>query len=136
MTTPMTDLPQRIEAASGADRALDAEIALAVGWQCLQPRTRSRHGLWLAPGKRAGIDGCLKDQPRFTESVDAALTLVPEHFRFIIDKRPFADCRQDGYRASVWCEPAIPYAEGSWAATPALALCAASLKAHIEKNQR
>ena len=66
----------------------------------------------------------------YTASLDAALSLVPEGWRFILDKRPSAETRSDGYRAVVWLEPIAPYEKmGVWAATPALALTAASLRA-------
>lgn len=110
----MDELLARLEKAEGPDRELDWEIEL----------TRGTAG---TPGGH--------ELPRYTGSLDAALTLVPEHHRFLIDKRPYADeGRPDGYRCQVY-KQGYPYrSDGSdtptaWASSPALALCIAALRA-------
>lgn len=60
----MHDLIARLEAATEGSRVLDAEIHLAIGERC---------GM--------GSDG-LYLPPHYTQSVDAALTLVPEGWRW------------------------------------------------------
>lgn len=68
----------------------------------------------------------------FLRSLDAAMSLVPEGCRFNLNKRPFAKGRQDGFHAQVWFSRYYETASdmpNAWAATPALALCAASLRA-------
>src|SRR5882672_6589194 len=63
-------LLSRLQAAAGPSRELDAEIALANGWKKSDPQ-----GYWCAP------DGDVwATPPRYTESIDAALTLLPEDF--------------------------------------------------------
>jgi len=63
-------LLSRLQAAAGPSRELDAEIALANGWKKSDPQ-----GYWCAP------DGDIwATPPRYTESIDAALTLLPEDF--------------------------------------------------------
>src|SRR5712664_179299 len=61
----MTSLLSRLQSATGPSRELDAEIALANGWRQLT------HDLW-----RKG-DNVAEEPPRYTESIDAALTLLP-----------------------------------------------------------
>ncbi len=72
--------------------------------------------------------------PDYTTSLDTALTLVPDHWRWLLDKRPWGEQRQDGFRAEVYL-PTQPYKNDrsdvptQWGPTPALALCIAALKA-------
>ena len=61
----MTTLLSRLQSATGPSRELDAEIALANGWRQLA------HDLW-----RKG-DNVAEEPLRYTESIDAALTLLP-----------------------------------------------------------
>lgn len=87
----MTDkLSDRVERLEGPDREIDEEIALAIGWTCERRRTQTRHGLWLEPGMNAKEVGYLKDPPRFTASMDAALSAAPEEVRksFLINATP------------------------------------------------
>jgi hypothetical protein len=104
----MDDLIQRIEAAEGADRALDLEIALLVG-------TKARNGH-------------LNIANHYTASIDAALTLVPEGYDWSLDN---FDGDQGMPRAWV-CKDGPFYI--ATAAIAALALCAAALKTHIERT--
>lgn len=68
----LSDLLGKLEEASEGSRELDAEIAMAVGWW------RDCSGLppvWFTPdGERA----IRNEPPHFSDSLDAALTLVPE----------------------------------------------------------
>lgn len=100
----MTDLIDRLESASEGSRELDILIATAVG-------AKRVDGPWYA---------------RYSTSLDAALTLVPEGWTGSVDV--------PGDNNGAWLDPpAAPvighervYAIG---ATSALALCIASLKA-------
>lgn len=107
----LLDLAARCEAAEGPDRELDAEIAFATGWA-----THALHKQeWLRP------DGVVCGLPEYTASLDAATSLVPEGWCWQLrhDDRPCAQFWQDG---DEYCLTAL-------AATPALAQCAAALKA-------
>ena len=67
------------------------------------------------------------------ENLQDAVDAVPDHFRYILDKRADAKHRRDGYRAHVWYGVTPAYeATQSWAATDPLALCIAILKATDE----
>jgi hypothetical protein len=71
------------------------------------------------PGRLHGKDFTV--WPNFTASIDAAVTLVPEGHRWCCDT-------MNGNRVSAFVENG---ANGKWhdAATPALAICAAALRA-------
>lgn len=120
----LQDLAERIEAADGPDRELDGDIAEAVGAvpPFVHRRDSPEWGSW-----SGGRDHW--DAPAYTGSLDAAVTLVPEGYSFNLgnDVRGWAD---------VWFDVPVydgkPY-EGR-AATPALALCAASLRARHPKG--
>lgn len=115
MENVLKDLADRIEALTGPDREVDAEIARTVyadncrnpDWEC---------GYVLA----------------YTASLDAAMTLVPT--------KPFPELRPGEWWWSVdslGCDAHVAYENhdagipeySASAATPALALCAAALRA-------
>ena len=113
----MEDLIRQIEEATGPDRGLDAEIALAIGWRLDQSEPRDR---WWEPDRSHYLD----EPPEFTASLDAALTLVPEGIA--IWRIGNNDDQWEGEG------PFLARCGGprfTFAATPALALCAAALKA-------
>lgn len=90
----MNDLITRLESADGPSYALDREIGKAVGRAFAPP------------------------QP-YTASIDAALTLVPEGWKWAVTSKNSACCHEQHIAPLNW----------SYAATPALALAAAALKA-------
>lgn len=96
----MNDLITRLESADGPDRELDAMI---------QHRITSGVGC-----------GAAQDAPRYTASIDAALTLVPDGWDWELYPREAALIHPDLPGADVFAD----------AATPALALCIAALRAH------
>lgn len=98
----MNDLIERIEAASKGSRALDWEIHV-----------------------HDGIDGkgMYGPHPRYSFSIDAALTLVPEGWTWMLDTM------EGRNEACVHGNGPVPDSAYVTAATPALALCAAALKA-------
>lgn len=137
----MTDLPSllsRLEASEGADRELDAELAVAFSgdpeaW-VVNP---SPHSIFsAAPGWwRDGSDKS-HDAPAYTTSVDAALALVE---RVLPGREWIVEGGGGGSSTAVLLAPFED--EGSGEAhtgrlkTPALALLAALLKALITKGE-
>lgn len=139
-------LADRVQAASGADKALLREVALAVGWHRYSPSEigASKPG-WIAPkdfcGEYVGKDGrrspkldslhgtSIWRQPRdYLTSLDAAMSLVPEGASWSLTNAARLP------RACVWAasplrETPPPYVK---AATPALALTAAALRARAQ----
>lgn len=126
------DLAERVEAASGPDRGLDWEIFCIHQPNRLPYYERSletarsaaeANGIW-----SVRADAIIQHErglmcPRYTASIDAAMTLVP-------DDLPIAFMSvEDVFHAGLGNDDsgnAIWYAV---AATPALALCAAALRA-------
>lgn len=125
----MNDLIERIEAASGPDREIDCAIGVAIGrFFTLPPKWEGGpvgYGYRGADGeeRHPGHGG---DQlvPRYTESVDAALTLVPEGRSWELTQ-----VVSEGISiAFIWNMFEAGEGDSAEAATPALALCAAALK--------
>ena len=101
-------LAERVEKASGPDRELDDAIGRAVG--------RVEHdGIIIASG--------YVGTPSYTSSMDAAIRLVPTPGKWSI-----TSAQHEGWEAWVWLADGSP---PDWhaAATPALALVAAALRA-------
>ena len=70
--TQFLQLAYRVEDLPGPDRAVDADIARAIGWTTAPHPDKSWHDdIWLQP------DGCRGDLPAFTRLIDAALTILP-----------------------------------------------------------
>lgn len=76
----MGDLIARLEAATGADRELDADIAVAVSGDPEAIVVRPHEGTIFTHKPGWWCDGNDKSHlaPEFTASIDAAMTLVPE----------------------------------------------------------
>ena len=127
--TSITSLIERIEAATGGDRELDAEIWLA----CTPGATRNKWSyVHKATGRECTVDetrdatGRFITVPSFTASIEAALTLLPEGWWWSAGV-----CRRENH-ASVGSE--IGTVEGelifeTFGATAPLALLAAILRA-------
>jgi hypothetical protein len=119
MTDPTTliALAERCEQAAGPDRELDIAIAAGLGWP------DGRYSPPILPFERVRL-------PRhYTDSLDTAVTLVPEGWRWWIHSSPFARC---------WLvadDQIIGIAQPEKCATPALALCAAALRARAAANE-
>ena len=107
----MNDLISRLSAATGPSRKLDGEISETVKW------TRSYY---------------YQEPPRYTESIDAALTLMPEGYGFMIRYHETAA----GMRAicSLLGSNGDPDTWDVKAITPAIALVIACLKAKEESK--
>jgi hypothetical protein len=125
-------MAERVEGATGPDRETDLAIALAVGWY--PPGVDPR----LYQDSRTNAL-YLQRTPLFTSSLDAAMTLVPEGWHVMtlcegpnIEPRP-RDFTYDGtwsvelHATIKGLRHNLEYGSG---ATPALALTAASLRAH------
>ena len=83
--TSLTSLIERIEAATGGERELDAEIWLA----CTPGATRDKWSyIHKATGRECTVDETrdatdrLIIVPSYTTSIDAALTLLPDGFKW------------------------------------------------------
>lgn len=111
----MTDLIARLEAAEGPDRELDAEI------ENLLAGGSDRDLEYIVSN---GVEDTTAP-PRYTASIDAALTLVPEGWTWGIMHCAGAPPEVCFYRAVCGVYSSIV----AVAATPALALCIAALKA-------
>lgn len=122
----MTDLISRLKTATGPSRELDAEIALACGWQ--HDHAMAYGGeFWQSPTGQI-----CPQPPQFTKYIDVARTLVDNGLivRLII-----------GYAATVASiltgsilSPDTKEWEGISYATPAIALVIACLKAREDSK--
>ena len=123
MTNALTALAERVEAASGPSRELDAEVgrALSVAPKIVPVYKRGHY--------TGGDPVKLRDKeewPRFTASIDAALTLVPNGW-----PKRLSEIRFGMWRVEMWqgdksfkSPPDIDQVAASWP----LAVCAAALR--------
>ena len=115
-TTTLEELIARLEAATGPSRKLDATIDIAVNG-----------------GTAADLAYVLEDVERtlrphrYTASIDAAMTLVPDDACWTVSVPRQPDMSGKRYWASLRSNH--PGARGS---TPAIALCIAALKARSQ----
>lgn len=120
----LVELASRCEAATGPNRELDADIAAAVHMKQLTYSSPE----WI------------KD-PEFTTSLDAAMTLVDEGmakrgYYFTLEHDPFDRAGRPWAARFDTAGDECGHGDTIYAAaaTPALALCAASLRAMEERN--
>lgn len=117
----LLELAERCEAAAGPDRELDQDIALALGWSPIPNPTKAGGlvGRWTQPdGTMSGMEG----PPQWTASLDAALSLVPEGFDWTLGRT----------NGGLTIHAEVGGHGGDFmrfAESPALALCAAALRA-------
>ena len=127
----LIELAGRCERATGPDRELDAEIAKAVGyeveWATIGPDHRREELVQVRtyPGELSPTSRNLR---RYTASIDAAMTLVPEGYFWTGGTHP-----EFGAAMVVTNDPDSEL-NASKAATPALALAAAALKARATQS--
>ena len=126
-------LPHRIEQAEGADRALDADIELAIGnWS---PEHYEAWHRYQQCGESVNPPMCAPVDPQwFTASIDAALTLVPSGDDQTAVFWQVGNDGQGGNPADflarvLVCSGFTSRETKAVATTPALALCAAALRA-------
>lgn len=138
----MTKLSDRIEGAGEGSRELDAEIGLAHdGFYLAEPRypgAERMYGYIDADGSRVEPGNGAQDRliPAYTTSVDAALTLLPDGLEWELTAcDPARDPRFGRFQSRIML---LTYAEDpdelgpqaiANAATPALALAAACIRA-------
>lgn len=133
----LLELAARVEAAEGPDRVLDAEVAEAIGYRRVFPRGPCRdpdRRRWVDDrGMGIGwLDGSDHFPPRYTASLDAAMTLVPEGWEWSLEAE---ETEMVWPVLSPWthrCQ--MGHLIDREAATPALALCAAALRARASQE--
>lgn len=143
----MTDLITRLERATGPDRELDYSILLVTDrdyYEWCDAKGRELADKAKNNGLQGRDEACRYDGfsgcHRYTGSIDAAVTLVPERHRWLLDKRPDANQREDGYRAQVYRQGHHYQSDMSdmptaWAINPAIALSIAALKARTAMQE-
>jgi len=126
------DIIERLEKAEGPSRELDAEI-----WERLGLVDEKHCARWRAMDGRKDLTRerfVRAWAPEFTESLDAALTLVPEGWSWKLVHEP-----HDGlYRVVMRQAPRLEIVALAYVvtkATPALALCLAALKARQQEKR-
>jgi hypothetical protein len=109
----LSDLIARVEAASGPDRELDLAIAEAAGVK--HGHTCDDNGI---------IHPCWGNVLRYSASLDAAVSLVPGGMAWTV-------LAISGAEPATHSPSAVVSRYHALAATPALALCAAALRARM-----
>lgn len=139
MTAP-TDagIVERLAKASGPDRELDAELfnlsAYALQWdrgaiQLEKRQDRFDDGWYTVRADKGSDDDYPEKLPRYTKSIDAALTLVPEGYTV---ETHFSVPQDSENTVMLWKHHALPKdgldvrGKGK---SPAIALCVAALRA-------
>ena len=132
-------LSDRVEQLDGPCRVVDAEVLCALGTHVLEKRGRDRKAWWYLVGgadyDRLDPDGYRSQWngvPAYTASLDAAMSLVPEGWTYVslevcAKGKPTQHCRASVERLVGPDE--IDERVAGYAPTPALALCAAALRA-------
>lgn len=139
----LSQLAERVEAATGDIRAINREVALAVGWHRYSPsEIGKKNPGWIAPedfiGEYVGKDGrrtpkldslhgteIWREPRNYIGSADAAMTLIPAH------------CTGWSVNIEGRNAQALLFKDGDWvigssdACSPAAALVAASLRAAL-----
>lgn len=144
--TDLLKLAERVESATGPDRELDCAILVAIDWRYddweegehTAREMADKHGLaWLVSRSVEGYNSTWRHLPRLTASLDAAMTLVPEVSdspgeHWSVEKW----VKQSAHPAHVMATAWVYGAPRTYAATPALALTAAALKARASLQER
>jgi hypothetical protein len=141
------ELIARLEAATGPDRELDAEIAAVAkvnlppgcDWAFKFPRWQadhSRHGRVNVIGNVNGNGDYIAAHfiaPTYTASIDAALTLMPELWNYVIGSPGIEETELDKWCVNIAMHP-DDRGDLTFAPTPALAICIAALKARSQTD--
>lgn len=120
MTTDIDKLIAEIEKAEGPSRELDCTIAFEAGWQCRSDSDTKQRILYWRKGDWSWTRENHDHPPMFTNSIDVALTLVPENHFWTVEHCDFV------YQAAVFA----PHENEEFqpAKTAPLAICLAALK--------
>lgn len=119
----LLSLADRVEALEGPDREVDEMIA-----RFTMPNKKWAPSISYGHGVYYNANGSCSACPAYTKSLDAAMILVPEGWRYIIGGGGGSRCAVD--LAPKDFDDGCTLGE---AATPALALTAAALRAHAER---
>lgn len=135
--TDLLELAARCEVAEGPDRGLDVRISDALGGDFWPLDGCGHFDDWVVPIGREWVS--VSRHPRgyimttgdrmvlrYTASIDAAMSLVPETECCCLSGNDLRDGRS---LATVSIKRGEVRSASVWAATPALALCAAALRA-------
>lgn len=135
VTSSLSDLIARLEKATGPDRELDAEIFCAINHGFVTHHAapgfaiKDQFGI-IENGNLARspyISSNRRVSPRYTSSIDAAMTLVPSTHLHMVGNAGLSDGVKE-YRADVWgLEPRSSHI--GLHDCEAIALCIAALKA-------
>lgn len=136
MTQDITSLIEKLEGASEGSGELDAEIAVATRWPAMGNIKHWIHEEEMEP-RLHGYIGFknLKDNPHefktpeVTTSLDAALALAE---RVLLGDLTWRIEKDSTFTAAFWSDPEYEPIGSARSATPALALCAAILRAQSE----
>lgn len=114
----------RVEALAGPDRVIDELALLASGWTLERAKDLGERATWIDPSGKRTVHRQGDGWFRPTASLDAAMTLVPEGAFWSLCMKGEATgysacCQERGDGGLLWTD----------AATPALALTAAALRA-------
>jgi hypothetical protein len=127
MENKLEELAVRCEQATGPDRELDVAIHTTV--TSFEPR---RAGVgWPKGALIVPAFPGWQVLPAYTASLGAAMTLVPEGWRPVIDTAS----EEGAALVDIWAWVTVspkPKRRHAKAATPALALCAAALRARVQ----
>jgi hypothetical protein len=124
------DLLARLSAATKGSRELDAEIYAATSWDAGVLTTEEWKAVIERYSRDYPCDACgstaYQSCPRYTTSLDAARTIVPKGWRWIIE-----DLGDDSFRVSLRQSYEQGLREHSVTGrNPALAMCIIALAAH------
>ena len=134
--TDLEDLIARLECAKAGSRELSDEVLLACGWTIT--KDRGPQAMYISPANTGPVHQVYAPSP--TEDLNAALALVPEGWGWILSRYADIQLWLSGFTAVL----EKPTGDGEWeplgfiampavmAATPALALCAAILRARAK----
>lgn len=136
----LQELIERLEGLSGPDHEVDCAIGLATGWrrEIIQRAGREDDEHWYRPDGKIHGGFC----PFFTASLDAALLLVPGGMWAVSGPWTFSEghekAGQNSYDAACFpddgpsdYESLRDFDDSGSGATPAIALCIASLRARL-----
>jgi hypothetical protein len=134
--TTLLALAERCEQTAGPDRLLDAEIALTQDYTFAQ-RYPERRQWWRRPdGRRVAHDPRKDYPPNYTSSLDAALTLVPEGRAWTVGQNLHHWHWQASINALNDAGNPTSIGFGGPCGWPALALCAAALRARAVLGEK